>query len=120
MIDLDDYIEDDLIFEMSNVESEYTGLKNTIWASTKIPGSTQQSHHNTPRIKVEIDHELVPFSIDKENPRILTKKRINIPSKEMNSIKEFIIKNYQILIDYHNGKIGTGKFIEKLKENNIR
>lgn len=114
MRNLNEYINEDFLFEMANIESKYTGLKNTIWVNTVIPGSPAQSKHKKPRIKIEINHELVPFSIEDE-PRILV-KNINISSKEYNAICEFIKNNKDILLDYNKGNIGTGELIEKLRK----
>lgn len=89
--------EKESLWEMSNLIPKDTGLKYIVWVSTQIG---KEKHG--PRIKVEIDGNRVPVTIE-DNPQWKSKK-ITIDAKSFNQIKEWILLNKKLLLDYWNSK----------------
>ena len=115
---------DEMLLEMANISQNTTGLDVIIWVQTN---STQLTgRHNLPRIKFQNNtstkiqiNELIPISISDE-PKILLKNndlnKIKISQAQINRIKQWIIKNKEILIDYWEEKITTDELFQKLKK----
>jgi len=107
------------LFEMANLSQKKTGLPVIIWVqSNSISGAGQ---HNSPRIKFQNNtatrcdgNNLIPISIDM-NPQILIKNpTINISSEQLESVRQWIIRNYDALISYWNGDYTTDELMEVL------
>lgn len=47
---------------------------------------------------------LIPLTVDK-NPDIPIQHKLNISNADLDKIKQWVIKNYDLLIDLYNGKI---------------
>ena len=114
---------DEMLLGMANISQNTTGLDVIIWVQTKNTQSTGK--HNLPRIKFQNNtaakiqiNELIPISIS-DNPKILLKNndldKIKISQTQINGIKQWIIKNKEILIDYWEEKITTDELFQKLK-----
>lgn len=100
-------------FEMANLTKADTGLNYRIWIST----NTGKEKHWA-RIKVEVDNEFIPISIE-DNPQIKVKSKQNIlPSKDLEMIILWIVKNKQLLLDYWNskGEMSLKEFFKKMKK----
>lgn len=103
------------LFEMANVSPDKTGLDVMIWISYK----TGKEKHK-PRIKVKINNEFIPISID-DDPEILLSKskvgKLKIDSKLLSSIKYWITMNKNTLLNYWNsdGEEGIDQVLKKLK-----
>ena len=115
---------DEMLLEMANISQNTTGLDVIIWVQTNNTQSTGK--HNLPRIKFQNNtstkiqiNELIPISIS-DNPKILLKNndlnKIKISQAQINVIKQWIIKNKEILIDYWEEKITTDELFQKLKK----
>lgn len=115
---------DEMLLEMANISQNTTGLDVIIWVQTNNTQSTGK--HNLPRIKFQNNtatkiqiNELIPISIS-DNPKILLKNndlnKIKISHAQINVIKQWIIKNKEILIDYWEEKITTDELFQKLKK----
>lgn len=113
---------DEMLLEMANISQGTTGLDVIIWVQTNNTQSTGK--HNLPRIKFQNStatkiqtHELIPISIS-DNPKILLKNndlnKIKISQTQINGIKQWIMKNKEILIDYWEEKISTDQLFQKL------
>lgn len=77
--------------------------------------------NNSPRVFVSLDdtqRDLVPISIDKTNPVILLNKDRNIPEFEV--IKNWIIRNYDILIRHWNQRLDDYISLRLLKRRVLR
>lgn len=101
------------IADMSSIRKVTTGLDVEIWVETN--GKSRQMEHNLPRLKfVDLnDKNKIPVTISKE-PELLagyTLDSINISAKQFNTLKEWIVKNYDALMDLWNGDIATDEFI---------
>ena len=107
---LKDYIdEDNQLFEMSNLHKRHTGIDYTIWVSSKIgvkhgPRVKLSSKNNTENLDVVITVE--------SNPTLLHGK---LPSKVLDDVKMWIIKNEDVLIKYWHNKIDTSEMIDSIK-----
>lgn len=87
------------IFTMSNLSPKRTGLKCYIWIDDT--GSSRNTKHNTPRVKISKDDYEISVSID-ENPKILAKNK-DIPHSVMKYMKEsmeYVSKVHDILLKY--------------------
>lgn len=114
---------DEMLLGMATISQNTTGLDVIIWVQTNNTQSTGK--HNLPRIKFQNNtttkiqiNELIPISIS-DNPKILLKNndldKIKISQTQINGIKQWIIKNKEILIDYWEEKITTDELFQKLK-----
>lgn len=95
------------LYEMANISKDRTGLPYDIWIDSA--GSSRSVKHNSPRIKVAVDKELIPISIS-EHPEILIDKSI---PHESDLIK-FIIDNQEIFLKHWKGEIDDGQIINFL------
>lgn len=108
----------DELFEMSNLRKGFTGLPVNIYVSSG--GSVNKRHG--PRIKVMTN------TGDKVNPHqtvsVILKHNITpddvvgyeqLPMNVLNSVREYINLNYDVLIAYWNDEIGTDEMIQQLK-----
>ena len=69
-------------------------------------GKNRKRKDNSPRIMISIDEhyrDIVPISIDRDNPEILLDKDREVFNIEI--IKHWIIKNYDILIRHWNQRL---------------
>jgi hypothetical protein len=114
---------DEMLLEMATISQNTTGLDVIIWVQTNNTQSTGK--HNLPRIKFQNNtatkiqiNELIPISIS-DDPKILLKNndlnKIKISQTQINGIKQWIMKNKEILIDYWEEKITTDELFQKLK-----
>ena len=115
---------DEMLLEIANISQSTTGLDVIIWVQTNNTQSTGK--HNLPRIKFQNNtatkiqiNELIPISIS-DDPKILLKNndlnKIKISQTQINGIKQWIMKNKEILIDYWEEKITTDELFQKLKK----
>lgn len=115
---------DEMLLEMANISQSTTGLDVIIWVQTNNTQSTGK--HNLPRIKFQNNtatkiqiNELIPISIS-DDPKILLKNndldKIKISQTQINGIKQWILTNKEILIDYWEKKITTDELFQKLKK----
>ena len=115
---------DEMLLEMANISQNTTGLDVIIRVQTNNTQSTGK--HNLPRIKFQNNtatkiqiNELIPISIS-ENPEILLKNndfnKIKISQAQIKAVKQWIVKNKEILTDYWEEKITTDELFQKLKK----
>lgn len=84
------------LYEMANVNKEDTGLPYNLWIDSA--GKDRNTSHNSPRLKVEVDGELIPVSIS-DNPTILVN---NVKITKFNIIKRYIKKYKNVLLKHWN------------------
>ena len=115
---------DEMLLEMANISQNTTGLDVIIWVQTNNTQSTGK--HNLPRIKFQNNmetrvqiNELIPISIS-DNPKILLNNndlnKIKISQAQINGLKQWIVQNKEILIDYWEENITTDELFQKLKK----
>lgn len=88
--------------EMNIIWREYSHLPYDVLID--YDGKNRQRDNNSPRVFISIDKhykDIVPVSIDRNNPEILINKEI----PEFEVIKNWIIRNYDILIRHWNQKL---------------
>jgi hypothetical protein len=78
--------------EMANYIPIKSGLKHTLW----FPFEDAEKH-KSPRIKVDVDGNRIPVSIEEE-PVILIKTNIKI--LKFKKISDWIIKNKEVLLQH--------------------
>jgi hypothetical protein len=102
--------------EMANIRPADTGLTMCIYVSDK---DNVRSQHRA-RIKVSKTYgdkisksNLFVITVS-DNPEVIGNTG-DIKEKDIKEVKNFIIKNKQVLIDYWNLIIGIGELLRKLK-----
>lgn len=102
--------------EMANAPKRVTGLPVYIWIEAKEP-----TQHNLPRIKFQNNYsdkisrpDLVPLIIS-DDPYIPIKNwnELKISSKDFERVRQWVIRNKQLLLDYWNDKITSYDVFEK-------
>ena len=100
MIEVFDELNEDLLFEMCNLQAVDTGLPYDIWLDSK--GVERTNTHHKPRVKILVDGQLIPIEIS-DNPDIpeSVKKNgiMNIP--HLNKIKKYIKAYKRILLAHY-------------------
>ena len=100
--------------EMSNLIKRKTGLPVNIWVDDI--GVERNVEHNEPRIKVQNNtadrrqDDTFELTISK-NPYVIS-GICKLNSKNLNKVKDYVVKYYEPLMDYWNQKID----IEDLKD----
>ena len=61
VITLQEAVENDLLFEMVNIKARRTGLPYDLWIDSD--GKQRTNKHNAPRVKVNVDGNLIPIVI---------------------------------------------------------
>jgi hypothetical protein len=95
------------LFELANIEPNYTGVSYEIWIA---PKSGKEKHYA--RIKVLYKNQRIPFSIESQNPMVKT----NMPSKKIEEIRQWIILNKTPLLKHWNKEITSAYFILHMKK----
>lgn len=106
---------DNELFEMANLSKSKTGLNCIVWVQTCMSNSTYK--HNAPRIMFSDNNVLIPVSIS-DQPLLLNGVKqidLHVNSKDLQSIFDWIRRNYKALMELWNGYITTDEFIEKMK-----
>lgn len=113
----EEIIDDSYLFEMSNLRKNETGLPVNIYIS-----DGRSYGNKIPRLKIMLSTSI---NMDPHNTvSILIKKNITeddiigydkVPSKIFNSVKDYINLNYDTLIKFWDGEIGTLELPKKLK-----
>jgi len=108
-------VEDQEMFEMSNLVPKNTGLRNVVWVSYK--GNIKHG----PRIKVVVDRgdrvtvdNMVTVTIS-DNPQVIGR---GLKAEDAKLVREFILKNKSALLDYWEGNISTSEMIGRIQKLN--
>lgn len=100
--------------EMSNLIKRKTGLPVNIWVDDI--GVERNVEHNEPRIKVQNNtadrRQEDTFELTISNNPYVISGICKLSSKNLNKVKDYVIKYYEPLMDYWNQKID----IEDLKD----
>ena len=104
------------LYVMANFDIKDSGLPYNIWFDEAQ--HFRKGKHNTPRVKVQVNDNLIPVSISTK-PKILLKgSSLSEAEKEFhgkNEIFEFISKNYGLIISHWNGEITTKTLLNSLE-----
>ena len=115
----EDYIESNKqpLYEFADLVPEDTNLVAVIW----VDGPRKMKHSK--RIKFQNNNatslnggEMIPITIS-DDPQIpnSVKSKLKIKAKELTRIKQWIILNKQILLDYSDGKLTTKQLYQQIK-----
>ena len=109
----------ELLMEMSSIRKKIYNLPVNIWLDDI--GSERNVKHNFPRIKVQSNYSdrldsknLISLSIEK-NPIILAGDLGELKDKDLNKIKKFVSKNYDVLLDYWYGRLDLREVLNSLR-----
>lgn len=104
--EIEEILNENQLWEMANLPKKRTGAPVIIYIS-----GNKSSHG--PRIKFFDSYSdsvgdnydlLVPMTVSK-NPEIPIEHKLNIKKKDLDKIKQWVIKNYDILMALYNGEI---------------
>jgi hypothetical protein len=106
---------------MARIRQGKSGLPMIVWLNPN--DGTNTGNHNMPRMKFQdntntrlIPNEMIPISIHNSKPTILVKNYIpKLSSQTINKLKEWIIKNYSVLISYWNGEIFEDELMDSIQ-----
>lgn len=115
----EDYIESNKqpLYEFADLVPEDTNLVSVIW----VDGPRNMKHSK--RIKFQNNTanslnggEMIPITIS-DDPQIPNsiRTKLRIKEKELTRIKQWIILNKQILLDYSEGKLTTKQLYQQIK-----
>lgn len=110
-------LNENLLFEMTNVQKKTTWLPYDLWIDSR--GKDRKTTHSEPRLNVDVDGNLIPMTIS-ENPDIpeSVKKTGLTTFRFMSKVQAYIRAYYPILIAHYNRQIGdkeTLKYLLNLK-----
>ena len=115
----DDVFEEEL-FEMANYRHDKMAMPVpcNIWAKTF---NIKSRHNKSPSIKFQTNknikfepHNLAEMTLNKTNPQIISKQKINLSSTEINQLKEWVKANYDVLMKYWNLEIDPYELAEAI------
>lgn len=104
-------LDEDLLFEMANVSTEDTKLPYELWIDSA--GSERNVNHNSPRIKVNVDGDMIPVSIS-DNPKVLVSGKDNFKGKS--EITKYIKKYLDVFIKHWNKELTDKEALNLLGE----
>lgn len=99
-------LNEQILFEMANIKSNRTGLNYDIWIdSMGFRRGNEHSYH--PRIKVQIDNNLIPIDItdDPQVPESVLKVLGDEFERHLPQVKKWIKEYKEILLAHYYGKI---------------
>ena len=114
MIDFKTALNEELLFEMANIESRVTGLPYDLWIDSM--GKNRLNNHNEPRVKILVDGNFIPVTIsDTPNiPESVKKTGLgNIP--KFAHVQKYIRAYKEVLLAHYNRMINDTQALELLK-----
>jgi len=109
----------EILFEMTNIRKKYTGLPCNIWIDDM--SDARNVKHNVPRIKFQndtgddVNDNLVPLSIDKENPQILSKRlKVKLSKNDFELVQQFVKNNFDVLLRHWHHEIDSFEFKDQM------
>lgn len=113
-------LNEESLYEMAKVSKKDTNLPYDLWIDGA--GKDRKNTHHSPRIKVDVNHELVPFLIDENNPDIpeSVKKNGTSSFKDIELIKQYVKEYYDIFMKHWNGEISDREALNSLNELNAK
>lgn len=107
-------LDEDYFLEMANAVKEDTGLPYDIWLDSR--GKERNISHNLPRIKVDVDGNLIPVIIS-DDPRIPDNIKIKT-FRKFNEVRKFIIQNKDVLLKHWNKELTDREVLNLLNVSN--
>ena len=104
---------DELMYEMSNISSRYTGLSQNleVWLRTD-----EKNHgHNRYRVKIKKDKIWAGIFTVSSNPTLINPLKNTLTSNDQKQILNWIKKNSTLIISLIDGKLDTIEFCMELQ-----
>lgn len=116
---LQTFDESELYFEMANLKKDKTRLPVNIWVDEI--GSGRNLKHYIPRIKFQSTksdkaQSGIPISISKKPEILVDNYETDLNNYEIGQVKNFIIRNYDLLMKHWNQEITTEELINQIKK----
>ena len=102
-------LEENVLFEMAKVSKKDTKLPYNLWIDSM--GKERNVPHNTPRLKVDVDGDLIPVSIQ-ETPEILVNKTFPHSAEILKYVKKYL----QVFLKHWNNEITDKEALNMLGE----
>ena len=102
-------LEENILFEMAKVSKKDTKLPYNLWIDSM--GKERNVPHNTPRLKVDVDGDLIPVSIQ-ETPEILVNKTFPHSAEILKYVKKYL----QVFLKHWNNEITDKEALNMLGE----
>lgn len=102
-------LEENILFEMAQVSKKDTKLPYNLWIDSV--GKGRNVPHNTPRLKVDVDGDLIPVSIQ-ETPEILVNKTFPYSAEIFKYVKKYL----QVFLKHWNNEITDKEALNILGE----
>lgn len=114
IVDFEKAINEELLFEMANIESRVTGLPYDLWIDSM--GRDRVNTHNEPRVKILVDGKLIPVTIS-DNPDIPDSvKKTGIGTiPKFAHVQKYIRAYKRILLAHYERAINDTQALELLK-----
>lgn len=116
---IDETLNEDNLFEMANLPKYRTGLPVNMWVDGG--GIDRPLRHSNYRLKIQNGYgdkakpeELIPVSIDKDNPKLLKDVELKIKKKDLNIIYQFIKDHFDDFDEFVKGNIDEDDLKQKL------
>lgn len=117
---VEEILNEEELFEMSNVRKKYTRLPVNIWLDDI--GAYRKNTHYGPRIKFQANKSDkvtgmgIPMSISVKPEVLIDDLKTELNSYEIGQVKNFIVRNYDLLMKYWNQEIDILEFLQKVKK----
>ena len=98
------------VYGFAVVSKDLSGLDYDIWLDPA--GQNRNTTHNSPRLKVDVDGQRIPYSIS-SNPRMLLKNRA--PIKHEAKILKWISQNAGVLLEHYRRQISDKEILNRVE-----
>ena len=117
---VEEILNEEELFEISNIRKKYTRLPVNIWLDDI--GAYRKNTHYKPRIKFQANKSDkvmgigIPMSISVKPEVLIDDPKTELNSYEIGQVKNFIVRNYDLLMKYWNQEIDILEFLQKVKK----
>ena len=102
-------LEENVLFEMAKVSKKDTKLPYDLWIDSM--GKSRNTPHSIPRIKVEVDGDRIPISIE-ICPKVLVNKTFPHSAEIFRYVKKYL----QVFLKHWNNEITDREALNMLGE----
>ena len=99
------------IYGMAVIDKKLSGLPYDIWLDPA--GAKRNMRHNSPRLKVNVDGTLIPYTIS-DNPKQAVSDKRKV--KHENKIIQWILQNKDVLLKQWRCEISDKEALSLIKE----
>lgn len=114
-------LQEQLLLEFANISKNDYKTPVGLWVD-EAGNKRQNEHGGSPRIKIVNNYDedfnnLIDVTIS-DNPEPKPKNKLKISNSDFNKMRQFIIKNKDILLKRYNNEITTAEMFRLLDKNN--